>query len=175
MNRTDSISSPTAVRYRAPSQGDGKRVHALARACASLDVNSTYAYLLLCTQFTATSAVADADGEVVGFVVGFLEPSDDSVLFIWQIAVSPHARGGGVGRRLLQEVLDRPACRHVRHVETTITPSNEASWALFHSFARARRAECHISTLFRVEDFGSEYHEEERLLRIGPVRGRDDG
>lgn len=156
------------VTYRPPRLADASLVHALVDECKPLDLNSTYAYMLLCTHFCATCAVADLCGELVGFVSGYLKPSDDTVLFIWQVAVSPNARGLGVGKRLLREVLDRPACRRVQHLETTVTPSNEASWALFHAFARDRKADCTQSALFRSEDFGSEKHEEEQLLRIGP-------
>ena len=47
--------------------------------------------------------------------------------------------------------------------------ANEASWVLFRSFARTRHADCSQTTLFRKEDFGGHDHEEEQLLRIGPV------
>lgn len=156
------------VTYRPPQLADAARVHALVDECKPLDLNSTYAYMLLCTHFSETCVVADLHGELVGFVSGYLKPSDDTILFIWQVAVSPKARGLGVGKRMLREVLERPACRRVRHLETSVTPSNEASWALFRAFARDRNADCTQNTLFRSEDFGNEKHEEEQLLRIGP-------
>ena len=167
---TSSVSAPAAVRCDRPTAADAPAVHTLIRECPPLDLNSPYAYLLLCTHFADTSAVAVADGSLLGFAGGYLKPDDRSVLFIWQIAVSPEARGRGLGHDLLQELLDRPACRTVRHLETTITPSNEASWALFRSFARARRADCRESVLFGREHFAGRDHEEERLLRITPVR-----
>lgn len=171
MHRPESISSP--VQYRPPRVEDAAGVHALVRECKPLDVNSVYAYLLLCTHFADTCVVAESEGIPVGFASGYLKPADPSVIFIWQVAVSPRARGRGVGTRLLEEVLDRPACRDVRHLETTITPSNTASWVLFRSFARARRAECRETTLFRRGDFGGDGHEDEQLLRIAPLGGSD--
>ena len=163
-----STPSHVDVTYRPPQLADAARVHALVDECKPLDLNSTYAYMLLCTHFSETCVVADLHGELVGFVSGYLKPSDDTILFIWQVAVNPKARGLGVGKRMLREVLERPACRRVRHLETSVTPSNEASWALFRAFARDRKADCTESTLFRSEDFGNEKHEEEQLLRIGP-------
>jgi L-2,4-diaminobutyric acid acetyltransferase len=164
-----SVSTLSAVRCRRPRAADAASVHELVSECKPLDLNSPYAYLLLCTHFADTSAIAEADGMLLGFVGGYLKPGDSSVIFIWQIAVSEAARGRGVGKRLLRELLDRPGCRHVRHLETTITPSNEASWVLFRSFARTVHADCSQTTLFRSEDFGEHDHEEEQLLRIGPV------
>ena len=164
----------TGVEYRRPRQADGAAVHALIEACAPLDVNSRYAYLLLCTHFADTSAVAEIDDRIRGFVGGYLKPSDPSVLFIWQVAVHPAARGHGIGSGLLHDLLGRPACRRVRHLEATITPSNHGSWTLFRAFARAHGARCADGLAFGPEDLGGSAKEEERLLRIGPLAGRGD-
>ena len=115
------------------------------------------------------------DGRRLGFVGGYLKPSDPSVLFIWQIAVSREARGRRIGAGLLDEVLDRPACRHVRHLEATVTPSNEASRALFRSFARSRRVACREAPMFHSADFGGGAHEDEQLVRIGPFHAPGGG
>jgi L-2,4-diaminobutyric acid acetyltransferase len=163
------MTTPDTITLRSPRPADGRRVHALVAACAPLDLNSTYAYLLLCTYFADTSAVAEQDGALVGFVSGFRRPDAPDTLFVWQVAVSAEARGHGVGGRLLRAVLDRAALADVRHVETTINPSNDASWALFRRLARERGAGCSERTLFGREDFGPDAHEDERLLRIGPL------
>ncbi len=160
---------------RRPTRADASAVHALVRSSPPLDVNSTYAYLLLCTHFAATSAVAECDGAIVGFVSGYLEPEAPDTLFIWQVAVAPTARGRGVGRRLLDEVIARPACAGVRYLETTIGPDNDASWRLFRGFARAHAAACESRTAFSGADFGAETHDDEQLLRIGPLGATRQG
>ena len=170
----DTASILRGPRCRRPRQADAASVHALIEECKPLDLNSLYAYLLLCTHFSDTSAVAEVNGMPRGFVAGYLKPSEPSVLFIWQIAVGHDVRGHGVGAALLQEVLDRPACRDVRYLEATITPANEPSRALFRALARARGARCHEAPLFHAADFGGGDHEEEQLLRIGPFEGPGD-
>jgi diaminobutyrate acetyltransferase len=115
--------------------------------------------------------VAEQQGRVCGFVSAYRKPADPAVLFVWQVAVGPQVRGRGVGKQLLSALLARPACSGVTHVETTITPSNRASNALFAWLARRYDAQCVRSTLFRAEDFGANTHEEEELLRIGPLTG----
>ena len=158
-----------SVRYRRPRLDDAAAVHELVDACRPLDLNSPYAYLLLCTHFADTCAVGEGESSLVGFVGGYLKPGDRSVLFIWQIAVSSRVRGQGVGTALLHELVDRPCCADVDSIETTVTPSNAPSRALFHAFAKARKATCVETALFGEKDFGTIRHEEERLLRIGPL------
>jgi L-2,4-diaminobutyric acid acetyltransferase len=157
--------------YRRPRVADAASVHALVESCKPLDLNSPYAYLLLCSHFYETCAVGEASGSLLGFISGYLKPDDRSVLFVWQVAVSRQARGQGVGTRLLHELLNRPACSGVSFLETTVTPSNAPSRAMFRSFARARHADCIETALFQREDFGDNghEHEEEQLLRIGPL------
>jgi len=147
---------------------DAARVHALIRSSGGLDVNSLYAYLLLCTHFANTSAIAEAGGTLVGFAGGYRKPDEPDAVFVWQIAVDGTARGRGVGRGLLTTLLCQPGAAAIRYLEATITPSNKASWALFRSFARSLEADCHTHTMFRQADFGGHDHEEEELLRIGP-------
>jgi L-2,4-diaminobutyric acid acetyltransferase len=176
VSRQPSALESEGVRYRSPRIADAASVHGLVDRCKPLDLNSPYAYLLLCAHFAETCAVGDAKGSILGFVGGYLKPSARSVFFVWQIAVSQDARGRGVGKRLLQEVLARQVCENVRYLETTVTPSNDSSRALFESFARSKHADCVETTLFRSEDFGAHDHDEERLLRIGPLRyaGREE-
>lgn len=170
MTVADTDIGTTAVVYRKPRVGDAAAVYTLVDECKPLDLNSQYAYLLLCTHFAGTCAVAERNGGVIGFVSGYRKPDDDSVLFVWQVAVSPRGRGQGVGRGLLHEILERPELAGVRHLEATINPSNRPSWALFESFAKQRGASCATTTLFREEHFGDQEHEEEQLLRIGPLK-----
>ncbi len=153
---------------RAPTLADAAAVHALVAQCKPLDVNSKYAYMLLCTHFAETCVVAQVDSRVAGFVSSYTKPREASVLFVWQVAVRADARGQGLGSRMLSELMDREPCRNVRWIETTITPSNRASWALFEGFARRHEASCAQKPLFQAEHFGGSEHEEERLLRIGP-------
>jgi L-2,4-diaminobutyric acid acetyltransferase len=160
---------------RAPRAADAARVHALVAACPPLDRNSVYAYLLVCTHFAATSVVAERDGALIGVVSAYVEPDAPGTVFVWQVAVAPGARGLGLARRMLGAVLSRPACRHVRHLETTITPSNGASWALFASLARSMGAPAERCMVFGAGLFGDEAHEEETLLRIGPFPGPNGG
>ena len=73
-------------------------------------------------------------------------------------------------KRMLKHLLAREACAEVRYIETTITPDNEASWALFRSLARDLDTELNSEVFFeRNTHFGGE-HDDEHLLVIGPFQ-----
>ena len=158
---------------REPVAADAVAICGLVARCRVLDPNSTYCYLLLATHFAATCAVAVRGGRIVGFVSGYLLPREPSTLFIWQVAVDPAVRGQGVALRLLAAILDRPACRAVRHLEATVTPSNAASWALFRALARDRQARIERRRHISSADLGGT-HEPEDLVRIGPFEARPE-
>src|SRR3546814_3094851 len=102
---------------------------------AALDDNSLYCNLLQCSHFAGTCALAEIDGRAVGWISGYLPPEKPDTLFVWQVAVHPEARGRGVGKRLIRELLRRKACSRVRYIHSTITRDNRASWALFRAIA----------------------------------------
>ena len=147
---------------------DGARLHDLVAACPPLDLNSRYAYLLLCEHFAQTSVIAESDGVVVGAITAYVPPGRPDTLFIWQVAVAPQMRGRRLGTRMLEHLLQHCIVpRRLRWIETTISPSNEASHTLFTRFAECHGAGCTTTPLFAAKDFGKSRHEEERLYKIG--------
>jgi len=140
----------------------------MARDSRVLDLNTSYAYLLWARDFAATSVVATVDGEPAGFVSGYLRPDDPATYMLWQVAVDERHRGLGIAGRMIDAVIDRQPSS-VTTLETTITDDNDASIALFTSFARSRGAELRKSPLFEVEHFPDSGHGAEFLYRIGPI------
>lgn len=149
-----------------PAVADGVACWRLADATGVLDVNSRYAYLLWFRDFAATSVVARADGDVVGFITGFQRPHQPTTLLVWQVAVDEAVRGRGVAGAMLDALYDRVP--GVDHIETTITADNPGSIALFSAFAQRRGAAVRRSELFGPELLGGG-HEPEMLFRIGPI------
>lgn len=158
----------TELRFRPPVPEDGVSVHNLVAHCPPLDGNSLYCNLLQCTHFSDTSISVESDGDLCGFVSGYLIPERPDTLFIWQVAVSKQARGMRLASRMIREILARPGQSSVHYLETTITPDNEASWALFRGLARDLGTDCKESVLFDHERHFRGQHESEMLLRIGP-------
>jgi L-2,4-diaminobutyric acid acetyltransferase len=69
---------------------------------------------------------------------------------------------------MLKDIVARDACQNVTHMETTITGDNDASWALFRSFARDMGAELTHHEHFEKDTHFGGHHDSEFLLRIGP-------
>lgn len=158
--------APDAVLLRSPQIDDGVRLWQIARDSKVLDLNSSYAYLLWCRDFSATSIVAEVAGRVVGFVSGYIRPSDQEALFVWQVAVDEDHRGKAIAARMLSALMDRLAPLGVTQLETTISPDNEASIRLFTALAAQRELPISKQTLFSPNNF-PDGHEAEDLFRIG--------
>ncbi len=166
MNQRDNAD---AIRCRRPTIEDGKAIHEVVRETGVLDVNSCYLYLLLCTDFAETCVVAEEAGRVVGFVTGYRPPGRPDTVFLWQVGVAPAGQGKGLGKLLVHAFLDTPGAADATVLETTISPSNAASQALFRAVARDRGAEVTVSPHF-TEDHFPPGHEAEEIYRISPIR-----
>lgn len=170
---TNALTRPaqsTELTFCRPEPSDAAGIRSLVERCKPLDPNSTYAYLLLCHHFGATCMLAKAGRRIVGFVSAYCPPGDPRVLFIWQVAVDPEARGAGLGTEMMQRLLARAALKGVRYLETTVSPSNHASRRMFQGFAQRSGVPLRERVLFGRDCFADEDHEEEILFRIGPLQ-----
>ncbi|MET3682862.1 L-2,4-diaminobutyric acid acetyltransferase [Alkalibacillus flavidus] len=166
-NQTATLNPTEALTLEKPSAKDGSAMWELVNK-SSLDQNSAYKYIMMCEYFAETCVVAKEDDQVVGFVTAFIPPERQDVVFVWQIGVDSSQRGKGLASKILNELIERDACRDVRYLEATVTPSNEASQALFKKFAREHDTTCEVSECFPEELFPSDEHEAELSFLIGP-------
>lgn len=148
-------------------------MHRLVAATKVLDVNSTYAYLLMATDFAGTTIVADRDGDLCGLITGYHPPTRPEVLFVWQVAVADAARGTGLASTMLDALVQRVRQDRFGHpitVEATVAPGNDASRAFFHAFARRHRVPLTEHPCFSSAHLDADgAHEDEPILRIGPL------
>jgi L-2,4-diaminobutyric acid acetyltransferase len=162
------LSDSKHILLRQPVLEDGMAVWRLVGNCPPLDSNSSYCNLLQCHHFAGTSVVAESGDELMGFISGYRVPERLDTLFIWQVAVAKQARGLGMASRMLADILARPLCQEVRFLETTITPDNEGSWALFQGLARKMDAPCESAPWLDKDKHFEGLHDSETLVRIGP-------
>lgn len=172
---TEVSEPPNAVDIRHATVADGAKIWQLVHDCGVLDKNSCYAYLLVGRDFSATSLVAESAGELLGFVAAYIPPPRPEAVFVWQIGTAPAARKKGVGKSLLRELVHVDACRDVRFLEATVTPSNKASMRLFRSIADELQTDFNVLPGFQGSDFSPgphepDRHEPEDLVRIGPIK-----
>ena len=168
-----SLPEPQTV-LRPPTPNDGASVFRLIGHCPPLDTNSMYCNLLQCTHFAGTSVAAvqtvNTNEELVGFISAYLIPGREDTLFIWQVAVDERARGIGLAGNMLKHILDRPQCSQITYLETTITESKKASWALFESLSKKLGTGLHKSVMFDSDKHLASEHDTEFLARIGPFK-----
>jgi L-2,4-diaminobutyric acid acetyltransferase len=165
------LEMPESLRIDHPEVADGAALWRIAKDSGTLDLNSSYSYLLWCRDFAGTSAVArDEQGVPVGFVTGYVRPDQPDTLLVWQVAVDGAHRGRGLAAALLDGLTARVAQEQpMTAVETTITPGNTASERLFTSYAHRHGADVEREVLFQAGQFPDGPHDLEVLYRIGPL------
>ncbi|WP_374929020.1 diaminobutyrate acetyltransferase [Kytococcus sedentarius] len=155
------------VTLRAATLDDGAAMWRIARDSQVLDLNTSYAYLIMARDFGAHSAVAEVDGEVVGYCMSYLRPQAPDTVFVWQIAVDSSQRGRGLAGRLLDQVVETTGASAL---ESTVTADNDASNALFAGFAARRGATETITEFITGDHFPiDDVHDAELLHRIEPL------
>lgn len=162
-----------AAALRPPRGSDALAIRELVAETGVLDLNSTYAYLLLSTDFAATSIVADVNGQLQGFITGYQPPPRPDVLFVWQVAVAVTAQRGGLAAAMLDALVHRVRSEGAGGpitVEATVSPGNTRSRAFFGAFARRHGVPLSEHAHFTADQLDpGGAHEDEPLLRIGPI------
>jgi RimJ/RimL family protein N-acetyltransferase len=87
---------------------------------------------LFLENFSETSLVAEStDGDLVGFLIGFVSADDPTAAYVHFAGVHPEYRGAGVGRELYRQFDELVAARGVRIVRCVTSAVNSMSVA-FH-------------------------------------------
>ncbi len=156
------------LEFSPPTADDGLAVHRLIADCPPLDQNSVYCNLLQCTHFAETCVAVKRGDDLVGWISAYRPPQEPDVLFVWQVAVGESARGLGLAGQMIAHILERPACRGVSRIKTTITADNAASWGLFKGIARRLSAALSDAPWFLQNQHFPPGHDTEHLVTIGP-------
>lgn len=87
---------------------------------------------LFFVHFRETSFVAERDGDLVGFLVGFLSAAEPEEAYVHFVGVSPAERGGGLGRELYERFFALARADGRARVRCVTSPANGGSLA-FHA------------------------------------------
>ncbi|WP_411572436.1 diaminobutyrate acetyltransferase [Vibrio sp. TH_r3] len=162
----EGLANSISWQFSVPSIKDGLQVNRLIAESPPLDTNSAYCNFLQTTHFQDTSIVAYFQGELAGFISGYLKPNDPKTLFIWQVAVASKYRGQGLAKTMLSELRARNCLRDITAIETTITKDNNSSWALFKTLERESEQESLVSVFLDKELDFKGLHDTEYLYRL---------
>ena len=165
---TRNLHATPEVQIRAPMPEDAVAVTDLIERCPPLDLNSTYCYLVQCSHFADTCAIAESDGVPVGFVSAHRLPQAPTTLFVWQVAVGPEMRGRSLGRAMILDILSRPYAEDINEIHATVTADNGASMHMFCSLARRLATTARRAPYFDARQHFAGRHASELLINIGP-------
>jgi len=159
------------IKITSPTKKNGVAITKLVERCPPLDLNSTYHYLIQSHYFSSSCSIAFDNDKLIAFVSGFINPSKNNVLFIWQVAIDEDCRGKGLGIELIEFRLKQH--KNINSIETTITKKNTASRRMFQKFCDKYKTRLSELILFdKEQDFSNEC-DSEILLKIGPLnKGR---
>ncbi|WP_159945086.1 MULTISPECIES: GNAT family N-acetyltransferase [unclassified Nocardiopsis] len=120
----------TDVRVRAALPGDHARIVAVCDAWWERPVSHILPRLFL-DHFHTTSLVAESDGELAGFLVGFHSPSAPEEAYVHFAGVAPAQRRTGLASRLYRRFTEAARAEGRTVVRAITSPANERSIA-FH-------------------------------------------
>ncbi|GAA0458366.1 GNAT family N-acetyltransferase [Alkalibacillus silvisoli] len=84
---------------------------------------------LFFVHFNNTSFIAEKDGEIVGFLIGFLSQSDTDVAYIHFVGVNPEYRKNQIGKQLYNEFFNVVKKNNRNAVRAETSPVNKVSIA----------------------------------------------
>jgi len=115
-----------STRLRTAEAADYDRIIAVVDDWWGRPVRQALPRLFL-DHFHATSFIAEHDGDLAGFLIGFLSPSLPDAAYIQFVGVDPRLRGTGLARLLYERFFDLAAADG-RHVVRAVTaPLNSRS------------------------------------------------
>jgi predicted GNAT superfamily acetyltransferase len=88
---------------------------------------------LFFVHFGDTSFVVERDGELVGFLIGFLSQTETDEAYVHFVGVSPGERGSGLGRTLYERFFAVARENGRTRVSCVTSPLNEGSIAFHRS------------------------------------------
>ena len=77
--------------------------------------------------FGPTSLVAESEGELAGFLIGFVSPAKAQTAYVHFIGVDPGRRGSGLGTELYRRFFESARAAGCRRVECITSPVNTGS------------------------------------------------
>lgn len=71
--------------------------------------------------------IADEEGEVIGFLLGFVSSTSPPVAYVHLVGIHPMHRRRGVGKRLYEVFMERAASSGVSRIKAITNVGNEGS------------------------------------------------
>ena len=123
--------NPEAIQLRVATAADYDQIIAVVDQWWGRPIGHALARVFL-DHFHATSTIAESDGELAGFLIGFLSPSQPDAAYIHFVGVHPSLRGNGLARTLYERFFALARANGRTVVSAITAPQNSGSIA-FHT------------------------------------------
>jgi diaminobutyrate acetyltransferase len=116
-----------------PSKKEFMDVQKFVGKCNGLVQHPGHFYKILTEYFGGSFFVAKENGKIVGFTFGFQSQEDEDIFFMWQIGVDRNQRKKGIGKALVDKVIEYAEDNDCKKVHATVETKNRPSQKLFES------------------------------------------
>lgn len=170
--RSDLACLAPRVIFRLPIKEDGSRIRSLISASPPLTANSLSTTVTQCAHFAQTSVLAEIDGGLAGFVLGYRLPQALNTLFVLQMAVGLPYRRLGLAEGMITELLRRRVHADITRLESRMTPQNIPARRVFEKVAECFDAPMEASDWINSARHFLGQQPDELRVAIGPIRMR---
>jgi L-2,4-diaminobutyric acid acetyltransferase len=120
-----------SIKIRKTREGDFLKVHEFVEKCDVLVTHPEHFYKIILRYFGDSCFLAEKQGNVIGFLMGFFSQKTPSTYFLWQIGTDASMRREGIGKKLITYAEQDLKKRGCTRIELTIDPENTISKNLF--------------------------------------------
>jgi diaminobutyrate acetyltransferase len=171
-NTTDLSRLAPRVIFRSPTKKDGSPIRSLVCASPPLTANSLSTTVMQCAHFAQTSVVAEIDGALAGFVLGYRLPQSLNTLFVLQMAVGASYRRLGLAEGMITALMRRRVHADITSLESRMTPQNIPARRVFERVAARFDAPMEATGWIEsARDFLGQQPDELKVT-IGPIKAR---
>lgn len=130
--RADLQAASAEVSFRRPTEADYLGIVRVVDDWWGRSLSGLLPRLWL-QHFTGTSWLAEQDGRIAGFLIGFLSPDHADAAYCHMIATNPSLRRRGVGAALYEHFIADARADGRTRLEAVTWPGNHASLAFHRS------------------------------------------
>jgi L-amino acid N-acyltransferase YncA len=118
---------PSGIRFRRPTEADYERIVEVIDDWWNQPRTDVLLPRLWLQHFTTTSWLAESgDGQLAGFLIGFLSPAHSEQAYAHLVATGPNRRHQGVGRALYERFFADARAGGRSEVRSVAWPANRA-------------------------------------------------
>jgi len=118
---------------RKSSVEDFRELHKLVGRIEKIVQHPPHFYKIMLRYFGNTIILAEEDGELAGFLLGFISQNNPEEYFIWQLGVDPRYRGRKIASKIMKETVETAREKGCKLVTATVETVNIPSQQLFES------------------------------------------